>query len=56
MGFSIVGILYFTPDSFSGDESGKGNGLSRTRHLFDLGADLVDIGAEATNPCKKLSI
>lgn len=53
MGFSIVGILNFTPDSFSGDESGKGNGLSRTRHLFDLGAELVDIGAEATNPFTK---
>jgi dihydropteroate synthase len=48
----LVGILNVTPDSFSDgnlylDPEKAGQ---RADELFDEGADIVDIGAEATNP------
>ena len=48
----IMGILNFTPDSFS--DGGKWNDLARARaHVADMieeGADIIDIGGESTRP------
>lgn len=52
----IIGILNFTPDSFSGDgflQSGEVSTeqvLDRIKNMFNQGADIVDIGAESTRP------
>lgn len=48
----LVGILNITPDSFS--DGGKLNNLQtvihQAYHLASSGAEILDIGAEATNP------
>lgn len=48
----LVGILNVTPDSFydGGKFVGIRDALRHAKELFDEGADMVDIGAEATNP------
>jgi dihydropteroate synthase len=52
MSVTIVGILNLTPDSFS--DAGKfvepEKALAQARKLLADGAQVVDIGAEATNP------
>ena len=48
----IMGIVNFTPDSFSGD--GLGNdidaALSQARRFIEEGADIIDVGGESTRP------
>ena len=48
----IMGIVNFTPDSFSGD--GLGNdinaALSQARRFIKEGADIIDVGGESTRP------
>ncbi len=46
----IMGILNVTPDSFSDGSVDLGFNLEKMSRLFSDGADLVDIGAEATGP------
>ena len=52
---NIMGILNLTPDSFS--DGGKFNkkkaGLKHVVDLFELGADIVDVGGESTRPGSK---
>ncbi|WP_415323646.1 dihydropteroate synthase [Candidatus Pelagibacter sp. Uisw_127] len=52
---NIMGILNLTPDSFS--DGGKFNkkklGLKHALNLFELGADIVDVGGESTRPGSK---
>ena len=52
---NVMGILNLTPDSFS--DGGKFNkkkaGLQRAFDLFELGADIVDVGGESTRPGSK---
>ncbi len=52
MSTKLVAILNITPDSFSdgGLFLEPEAALSRARELFADGADIVDVGAEATNP------
>jgi dihydropteroate synthase len=52
---NIMGILNLTPDSFSdGGIFNKNNkGLVHVKKLFELGADIVDIGGESTRPGSK---
>ena len=49
---NIMGVLNMTPDSFS--DGGKFNkkkaGLKHAINLFELGADIVDVGGESTRP------
>ncbi|MXV45075.1 dihydropteroate synthase [Saccharibacter sp. 17.LH.SD] len=48
----IMGIVNVTPDSFS--DGGKfftsENAIKQASHLYDGGADLLDLGAESTRP------
>lgn len=48
----IMGILNFTPDSFS--DGGKFNDISialkHVKEMIDNGADIIDIGGESTRP------
>lgn len=48
----IVGIVNITPDSFS--DGGKFTNIEKTlshvKHLVENGAEIIDIGAEATGP------
>lgn len=49
----LVGILNITPDSFSGDgllSFPESQGVEAIQRCFELGADYIDIGAEATSP------
>lgn len=48
----LVGILNLTPNSFSdgGQYMDPATAIKRVDELFRDGADIVDIGAEATNP------
>jgi dihydropteroate synthase len=49
----IMAILNLTPDSFSGDGFGDGNGraaIDYALHALDNGADILDLGAESTRP------
>ena len=52
---NIMGILNLTPDSFS--DGGKFNkeskGIKHAINLFNLGADIIDIGGESTRPGSK---
>jgi len=52
---NIMGILNLTPDSFS--DGGKFNkkkvGISHANSLFQIGADIVDVGGESTRPGSK---
>tara|TARA_B100001057_G_scaffold279172_1_gene279453 strand:+ start:1383 stop:2432 length:1050 start_codon:yes stop_codon:yes gene_type:complete len=51
----IMGILNITPDSFSDGGKYNKNNLAKKQldHLFNKGADLVDIGGESTRPGSK---
>lgn len=48
----LMGVINITPDSFS--DGGKyiavENALEQARHLINVGADIIDIGAESTAP------
>lgn len=48
----LVGILNITPDSFSDGDPRQGiqTALRKAYHLASTGADILDLGAEATNP------
>lgn len=48
----IVGVINVTPDSFSdgGLFAAAETALQQARHLVAAGADVLDIGAESTNP------
>lgn len=48
----ILGILNVTPDSFSdgGDHLDVTAAIDYATHLFESGADIVDIGGESTRP------
>ena len=52
---NIMGILNLTPDSFS--DGGKFNkeskGIKHAINLFNLGADIIDVGGESTRPGSK---
>lgn len=49
---SLVGILNITPDSFSdgGNYTTKESALKKAEELIQSGANIIDIGAEATGP------
>tara|TARA_B100000902_G_scaffold306724_1_gene295424 strand:+ start:17168 stop:18220 length:1053 start_codon:yes stop_codon:yes gene_type:complete len=49
---NILGVLNLTPDSFSdgGKYNTKNRGYKHAIHLFNSGADLVDVGGESTRP------
>ncbi len=51
----LVGILNITPDSFSdgGVNLISEHALKNAKELFSEGADLLDVGAESTNPKSK---
>ncbi|MEF8848433.1 MAG: dihydropteroate synthase [Candidatus Thermoplasmatota archaeon] len=48
----IMGILNVTPDSFSdgGNFLEKDKAVERGIHMYDEGADIIDIGGESTRP------
>ncbi len=51
----VMGIINLTPDSFSGDGLGSGDGLIAAAvelalRFQDEGADILDLGAESTRP------
>ena len=48
----LVAILNITPDSFSdgGKYSDPDRAVARAIELEELGADIIDIGAESTRP------
>ena len=48
----LMGILNVTPDSFSdgGNHADPDRAFARALELEDLGADIIDIGAESTRP------
>ncbi|MGX7112576.1 dihydropteroate synthase [Gemella cuniculi] len=50
--YLIMGILNFTPDSFSdgGDFFDKESAVLAVRKMIEEGADIIDIGAESTRP------
>lgn len=50
--YLIMGILNFTPDSFSdgGDFFGKELALNQVAEMIKNGASIIDIGAESTRP------
>ena len=50
--YLIMGILNFTPDSFSdgGDFYDVETAIEGVRKMLDEGADIIDIGAESTRP------
>jgi dihydropteroate synthase len=52
---NIMGVLNITPDSFSdGGKFNKDNkGLKHALEMFDLGANIIDIGGESTRPGSK---
>jgi dihydropteroate synthase len=52
---NILGVLNLTPDSFSdgGKFNTKKKGIERAFHLFNSGANLIDIGGESTKPGSK---
>ncbi len=52
---NILGILNLTPDSFSdgGKFNTKKKGTEQLFHLFNSGANLIDIGGESTKPGSK---
>ena len=47
---NLMGVLNLTPDSFSdGGKFNKGNkGLKHALQMFNLGANIIDIGGEST--------
>jgi len=52
---NILGVLNLTPDSFSdgGKFNTKKKGVKQALHLFNSGANLIDIGGESTKPGSK---
>src|SRR5512139_3151486 len=48
----VMGIVNLTPDSFSGDGTGRDvdRAIRHARHQLDAGADILDIGAESSRP------
>ena len=52
---NIMGILNITPDSFSDGGKFNKNNLAKKqlKHLFNSGANIVDIGGESTRPGSK---
>ena len=54
---NILGVLNLTPDSFSdgGKFNTKKKGIEQALHLFNSGANLIDIGGESTRPGSKKS-
>ena len=52
---NILGVLNLTPDSFSdgGKFNSKKKGIDQAFHLFNSGANLIDIGGESTKPGSK---
>src|SRR5450631_1363066 len=48
----IMGVLNITPDSFSdgGKYADPDRAVARALELEELGADIIDIGAESTKP------
>lgn len=50
--YLIMGILNFTPDSFSdgGDFFDIESAVSQVKSMIEAGADIIDIGAESTRP------
>ena len=52
---NILGVLNLTPDSFSdgGKFNNKKKGVKHAIHLFNQGANLIDIGGESTRPGSK---
>src|SRR6476660_651345 len=48
----ILGVLNLTPDSFSdgGKYSDPDRAFARAIELEEMGADIVDVGAESTKP------
>lgn len=54
-GPQLMGIINLTPDSFS--DGGKfqttDDVLNHVKHLINAGAEIIDLGAEATNPTVK---
>ncbi len=51
-GFSIMGVLNVTPDSFSdgGDYFEESDARKRFKEMMDEGADIIDVGAESSRP------
>ncbi len=55
---NILGVLNLTPDSFSdgGNYNTNKKGIDHAFHLFNSGANLIDVGGESTKPgSKKIS-
>lgn len=50
--YLIMGILNFTPDSFSdgGDFFDKKSALNHVKKMIEDGADIIDLGCESTRP------
>lgn len=50
--YLIMGILNFTPDSFSdgGDFFDKESAINQVKKMISEGADIIDIGCESTRP------
>ena len=48
----VMGIVNLTPDSFSGDGTGRdpAQAIAHARRQFEAGADMLDIGAESSRP------
>jgi len=48
----VMGIVNLTPDSFSGDGLGRNTeaAIAHARQQWELGADILDIGAESSRP------
>jgi dihydropteroate synthase len=48
----VMGIVNLTPDSFSGDGTGRdpAQAIAHARRQFEAGADILDIGAESSRP------
>ena len=49
---NIMGVLNLTPDSFSdgGKFNSKKKGINHALEMFNLGANIIDIGGESTRP------
>ena len=52
---NIMGVLNLTPDSFSdgGKFNKNNNGLNHALKMFELGANIIDVGGESTRPGSK---
>ena len=52
---NIMGVLNLTPDSFSdgGKFNSKKKGINRAIEMFQLGANIIDVGGESTRPGSK---